>query len=99
VLIVDKPVGMTSHDVVQVVRRAVGQSRVGHTGTLDPAATGVLVVCLGRATRLVQFLQAGTKTYAARMVLGVETDSQDADGQVVATATRPTSTSDRCARR
>jgi len=84
VLIVDKPVGMTSHDVVQVVRRAVGQSRVGHTGTLDPAATGVLVVCLGRATRLVQYLQAGTKTYAARMVLGVETDSQDADGQVLA---------------
>jgi len=84
VVVIDKPAGMTSHDVVQRVRRALGQSRVGHTGTLDPAATGVLVVCLGRATRLVQFLQAGTKTYAARMVLGIETDSQDADGEVVA---------------
>lgn len=84
VLLVDKGVGPTSHDVVQAVRRAAGQSRVGHTGTLDPAATGVLVLCLGRATKLVRFLQAGTKTYAARMVLGVETASQDAEGQVVA---------------
>ena len=85
VLVVDKPHGPTSHDVVQTVRRAAGQSRVGHTGTLDPAATGVLVVCLGRATRLVQFLQAGTKTYEARLVLGVETTTQDAQGEVVAT--------------
>jgi tRNA pseudouridine55 synthase len=84
VLIVDKPLGPTSHDVVRTVRRAAGQSRVGHTGTLDPAATGVLVVCLGRATKLVRFLQAGRKTYAARMVLGVETTSQDADGEEVA---------------
>lgn len=84
VLLVDKDVGPTSHDVVQAVRRASGQSRVGHTGTLDPAATGVLVVCLGRATKLVRFLQAGTKTYAATMVLGVETASQDAEGEVLA---------------
>jgi tRNA pseudouridine55 synthase len=84
VLVVDKPLGPTSHDAVQAVRRAVGQSRVGHTGTLDPAASGVLVVCLGRATKLVRFLQAGRKTYAARMVLGVETDSQDAQGEVLA---------------
>jgi tRNA pseudouridine55 synthase len=84
VLVVDKPAGPTSHDVVQQVRRAAGQARVGHTGTLDPAATGVLVVCLGRATKLVRFLQAGRKTYAARLVLGVETDTQDADGVVVA---------------
>jgi tRNA pseudouridine55 synthase len=84
VLIVDKPVGPTSHGVVQTVRRAAGQKRVGHTGTLDPAATGVLVVCMGRATKLVPFLQAGRKTYAARMRLGAETDSQDADGAVVA---------------
>lgn len=84
VLLVDKPAGMTSHDVVQVVRRASGQSRVGHTGTLDPSATGVLVVCLGRATKLVRFLQAGEKTYAATVRLGVVTDSQDADGEVVA---------------
>jgi tRNA pseudouridine55 synthase len=86
VLVVDKPAGMTSHDVVQVVRRAVGQRRVGHTGTLDPDATGVLVVCLGRATRLVPYLQAGRKTYAATMVLGLATTSQDAAGEVVAEA-------------
>ncbi len=85
VLVVDKPAGMTSHDVVAVVRRALGMGRVGHTGTLDPAATGVLVCAVGRATRLVEVLQAGQKTYAARAVLGIETDSQDADGEVVAT--------------
>ncbi len=84
VLVVDKPSGMTSHDVVARVRRAFGQSRVGHTGTLDPSATGVLVVCLGRATKLARFLQASSKTYAARMVLGIETDTQDADGVIVA---------------
>ena len=84
VLVIDKPAGPTSHDVVARVRRALGQKRVGHTGTLDPAATGVLVVCLGRATKLVRFLQAGRKTYAATMLLGVETDSQDADGSIVA---------------
>lgn len=85
VLVVDKPTGMTSHDVVGVVRRALGMRRVGHTGTLDPGATGVLVCAVGRATRLVETLQAGPKTYAARAVLGVSTDSQDADGEVVAT--------------
>lgn len=84
VLVVDKPAGPTSHDVVARIRRAVGHTRVGHTGTLDPAATGVLVVCLGRATRLVRFLQAGTKTYAATIRLGIETDSQDASGVEVA---------------
>lgn len=84
VLVVDKPAGIGSTDVVRVVRRAAGQRRVGHTGTLDPGATGVLVVCLGRATRLVRFLQAGRKTYLADMVLGIETSTQDADGEVVA---------------
>lgn len=83
VLVVDKPAGPTSHDVVQRVRRAAGQRRVGHTGTLDPAATGVLVVCLGRATRLVRFLQAGSKTYSARIRLGVATSTQDAQGEVL----------------
>lgn len=83
VLVVDKPAGMTSHDVVAVVRKAAGQRRVGHTGTLDPDATGVLVCCLGRATRLVRFLQAGRKTYAARMVLGRTTSTQDAAGDVI----------------
>lgn len=84
VVVVDKPAGMTSHDVVGVVRRALGMRRVGHTGTLDPAATGVLVCAVGRATRLVPVLQAGRKTYAATAVLGVATDSQDADGEVTA---------------
>jgi len=86
VLVVDKPAGMTSHDVVDRVRRVAGTTRVGHTGTLDPAATGVLVLCLGRATRLVTTLQAGTKLYAAVVRLGVTTDSDDLDGAVVATA-------------
>ncbi len=85
VLIVDKPSGMTSHDVVARIRRIAGTRRVGHTGTLDPAATGVLVICIGRATRLVNALQAGTKTYAALVQLGVTTDSDDLDGQVLTT--------------
>jgi len=90
-LVIDKPSGMTSHDVVAVVRRAVAEpgvrrrdrSKVGHAGTLDPDATGVLVVALGRATRLVPFLQASTKTYDARMRLGVTTTTLDAGGEVV----------------
>ena len=85
VLIVDKPAGMTSHDVVDRVRRLAGTRRVGHTGTLDPAATGVLVLCLGRATKLVTALQAGTKTYMAVARLGITTSSDDLDGEVLAT--------------
>lgn len=85
-LIVDKPVGHTSHDVVAIARRALGIRKVGHTGTLDPDATGVLVLAVGRATRLVSQLQAGRKTYAARMVLGVATSTQDAAGEVLAEA-------------
>lgn len=83
VLVVDKPTGMTSHDVVAVVRRAAGTRKVGHTGTLDPDATGVLVCCLGRATRLVQYLQDSPKTYQATMVLGLATTTQDAAGEPV----------------
>ena len=83
VLVVDKPAGMTSHDVVAVVRRAAGTRRVGHTGTLDPDATGVLVCCLGTATRLVQYLQDSPKTYQATMVLGLATTTQDAAGEPV----------------
>jgi tRNA pseudouridine55 synthase len=82
VLVVDKPAGMTSHDVVAVVRRAAGQRRVGHAGTLDPDATGVLIVCLGKATRLASYLQASTKIYDARVRLGVETTTLDASGEV-----------------
>jgi len=85
VLVVDKPSGMTSHDVVDRIRKVAGTRRVGHTGTLDPAATGVLVLCLGRATKLVTALQAGTKTYGAVVRLGVTTASDDLDGEVLET--------------
>jgi tRNA pseudouridine55 synthase len=85
VLVVDKPAGMTSHDVVGRIRRLAGTRRVGHTGTLDPSATGVLVICLGRATRLVTALQAGTKTYVAVARLGTTTTSDDLDGEVLST--------------
>ncbi|MBW3578667.1 MAG: tRNA pseudouridine(55) synthase TruB [Actinobacteria bacterium] len=84
VLVVDKPAAMGSTDVVRVLRRVTRQRRVGHTGTLDPDATGVLVVCLGRATRLVRFLQEGRKAYLARVAFGVETTTQDASGRIVA---------------
>ena len=83
ILNVDKPPGMTSHDVVNVVRRLAGQRKVGHAGTLDPMATGVLLVCLGQGTRVAEYLMAGRKRYRASMVLGVSTDTYDADGQIV----------------
>jgi tRNA pseudouridine55 synthase len=83
-LVVDKPAGMTSHDVVARVRRRFGQRRVGHAGTLDPDATGVLLVGLGRVTRLLRFLSAAGKSYEGEVVLGVETSTQDAAGEVVA---------------
>lgn len=89
VLVIDKRSGPSSHDVVAAVRRIVGHSRVGHTGTLDPLATGVLVLGLGRATRLVPFLQGGAKRYVATATLGVTTDSYDAMG--VMTDTRDAS--------
>jgi tRNA pseudouridine55 synthase len=79
-LVVDKPAGLTSHDVVAAARRALGQPRIGHTGTLDPMATGVLVLLLGRATRLAQFLAAAQKTYLATIVLGQATSTYDAEG-------------------
>ena len=84
IVVVDKPAGMTSHDVVGVARKLFRTKRVGHTGTLDPDATGVLVLCLGNATRLAEYLSAARKHYVADVVFGVETDSQDASGQVVA---------------
>jgi len=82
-LIVNKPSGITSHDVVARVRRLTGQRRVGHAGTLDPLATGVLVLCLGQATRLAEYLSTDDKLYRARLRLGVTTDSFDAEGEVV----------------
>ncbi len=80
-VLVDKPFGDTSHDVVDVVRALFGTRRVGHTGTLDPAATGLLVVCVGRATRLVRFLQEGDKVYEGSFALGVTTDTLDSMGK------------------
>ena len=77
-----KPPGMTSHDAVAHVRRVTGVKRVGHTGTLDPAASGVLPICVGQATRLVEALQSGTKEYLAEATFGFETDTLDAVGEV-----------------
>lgn len=81
-LMVDKPAGMTSHDVVDRIRKAAGMRRVGHTGTLDPAATGLLILCLGHATRLSEHLAGLDKTYEGAMRLGVTTSSYDMDGEV-----------------
>ncbi len=83
VLNVNKPAGMTSHDVVDVVRGLLKIRRVGHTGTLDPRATGVLPLCVGRATRISQFLTQADKEYVITMRLGITTDTLDADGKVV----------------
>ena len=83
---VDKPAGKTSHDVVQHVRRALGIRAVGHTGTLDPFATGLLVVLVGRATRLARFVEAQPKTYLATARLGVRTSTDDLTGEVIGTS-------------
>jgi tRNA pseudouridine55 synthase len=89
ILIVDKPTGCTSHDVVQRVRKALRQRSVGHAGTLDPLATGVLVVAVGEGTKLVSHLQSDDKRYQVTIALGAETDSHDADGEVTETADVP----------
>jgi tRNA pseudouridine55 synthase len=86
ILNLDKPKGMTSHDVVRQVRRVTGIRKVGHAGTLDPMATGVLLVCVGRATRLAEYLLTGDKGYQATVRLGVETDTYDADGRVLSSS-------------
>jgi tRNA pseudouridine55 synthase len=80
---VDKPVGPTSHDVVSRVRRALGTRSVGHTGTLDPFASGLLLVCVGSATRLAEYLTGLPKTYVATMRLGAATDTDDLTGEVI----------------
>lgn len=82
-LLIDKPSAITSHDAVAMVRRALGTRKVGHAGTLDPLATGLLVMGVGRATRLLRFLGDLAKTYTGTGLLGVETDTLDADGTVV----------------
>ena len=86
ILNLNKPKGWTSHDAVARVRRLTGVRRVGHAGTLDPMATGVLLICLGKATRISEYLMAGSKRYRATLRLGITTDSHDADGQVTAEA-------------
>ena len=85
-LLLDKPAGITSHDVVDAVRRSLGTRKVGHAGTLDPLATGLLLVGVGRATRLLRFLSGLDKTYEGTARLGEETDTLDADGRVVRTS-------------
>jgi tRNA pseudouridine55 synthase len=82
VLVVDKPIGLTSHDVVQIIRRGTGIRRAGHTGTLDPRASGVLVVLVGPAVRLSEYVSASDKRYQATIRLGSSTDTYDADGVV-----------------
>ncbi|MEK6591211.1 MAG: tRNA pseudouridine(55) synthase TruB [Nitrospinota bacterium] len=84
ILNINKPKGITSHDVVLMVRRTIGEKRIGHTGTLDPIATGVLLICIGRATKLSRSLTNYKKTYIAEMRLGIKTDTQDATGIVIA---------------
>src|SRR6476619_6926413 len=88
-LLVDKPAGMTSHDVVQHVRRIYGERSIGHLGTLDPFATGLLVLLLGRATRLATFIDTEPKVYEATIRFGSETDTDDATGTVIRTAAQP----------
>ena len=86
VLVVDKPAGPTSHDIVDRVRRSLGTRRVGHTGTLDPFATGVLPICVGRATRLARFLSGGEKEYLATVRLGFATTTDDLTGEQIGRA-------------
>jgi tRNA pseudouridine55 synthase len=86
VLVIDKPVGMTSHDVVQIVRKGTNIRRAGHTGTLDPRASGVLVVLLGPAVRLSEYVSASDKRYQAVVRLGTSTDTYDADGRITSSS-------------
>jgi tRNA pseudouridine55 synthase len=86
VLVVDKPVGMTSHEVVQIIRRGTNIRRAGHTGTLDPRASGVLVILIGPAVRLSEYVSASDKRYQAVIRLGANTDTYDSDGKVTSTS-------------
>ncbi len=83
ILNINKPQHMTSHDVVAIVRRCLGIKKVGHTGTLDPMATGVLPVCIGKSTRIIEYLDMDIKKYRCTMILGMETDTQDIWGEVL----------------
>jgi tRNA pseudouridine55 synthase len=94
ILLMDKPQGWTSHDVVAKARGITKQRRIGHTGTLDPMATGLLVLCLGQATRLVEYMSGHDKRYEGEIQLGVRTDTDDADGAVIATQAAAALTAD-----
>lgn len=83
ILVIDKPQDMTSHDVVAILRRKLKTKKIGHTGTLDPMATGVLPVCIGRATKVVDYLSDRKKGYACKMILGASTDTQDRWGEIL----------------
>ena len=85
VLLVDKAPGMTSHDVVAIARRSLGTKKVGHCGTLDPLATGLLLITIGRGTKIQDLLMSEDKEYVGTIRLGEVTDSQDADGQIIET--------------
>lgn len=85
IILVNKPSGMTSHDVVNKLRRILKTKKVGHCGTLDPDATGVLVVCVNKATKVLQFLTSESKEYVATLSLGTSTDTYDASGKIIET--------------
>jgi tRNA pseudouridine55 synthase len=89
VLLVDKPQGLTSHDVVYRLRRKLSMKKIGHAGTLDPMATGLLIMLIGKATRISQFLISNDKVYEGEATLGVVTDSQDAEGEIMETRPVP----------
>ena len=84
ILLLDKPIGITSHDIVDRLRRKLKMKKIGHAGTLDPLATGLMIMLIGKATKVSQFLISLDKSYDGEFLLGVETDSQDSDGKVVA---------------
>src|SRR5689334_11715373 len=88
-LLIDKPAGMTSHDVVLLVRRAYGERSIGHLGTLDPFATGLLILLLGRSTRLATFIETEPKVYEATIRFGAETDTDDCTGSIIREAPLP----------
>src|SRR5271167_4460190 len=90
ILVIDKPSGKTSHDVVESVRQLAGFRGIGHLGTLDPQATGVLVLALGRATRLARFYTGRRKRYTCAVRFGFETDTYDADGEALGPDSAPT---------
>jgi tRNA pseudouridine55 synthase len=94
ILLIDKQRGWTSHDVVARTRGITQQRKIGHTGTLDPMATGLLVLCLGDATRLIEYMTMHDKRYEGEITLGAATDTDDADGTVISTADVPTLTGD-----